>query len=82
MKTALSISDILYERAEETASLLGIKRSKLFTIALEEFIAKYNGETITQKINEVYEKIDKKEFEPHLNVCLESLRNITKNDAW
>ncbi|MDR1948045.1 MAG: ChpI protein [Spirochaetaceae bacterium] len=82
MKTAISLSNILYEKAEETASYMGIPRSKLFAIALEEFIARHNGNMITEKINEVYEKIDKSEFEPHLNVVLESQRNAAKNDTW
>jgi metal-responsive CopG/Arc/MetJ family transcriptional regulator len=82
MKTAISLSNMLYEKAEETASYMGIPRSKLFAIALEEFIARHNGNMITEKINEVYEKIDKSEFEPHLNIILESQRNATKNDTW
>ena len=82
MKTAISLSDSLYEKAEETALYMGIPRSKLFAIALEEYISRYNGKMITEKINRVYEKIDVKEFEPYQNVVLESVRNLTKNDAW
>jgi len=82
MKTAISLSDSLYEKAEETALYLGIPRSKLFAMALEEFIIRNNGNMITEKINEVYDKIDTKEFEPYLNVGLESTRNLTKNDTW
>ena len=82
MKTAISLSDSLYEKAEEMALYMKISRSKLFAMALEEFITKYNEKMITDKINEVYEKIDQKEFEPYLNAGLEPIRNITKNDTW
>jgi len=82
MKTAISLSDSLIEKAEETALYLGIQRSELFAMALEEFIVKYNGKMITEKINEVYDKIDAKELEPYLNAGIESTRNLTKNDAW
>jgi metal-responsive CopG/Arc/MetJ family transcriptional regulator len=82
MKTAISLSNVLYEKAEETASYMGIKRSKLFAIALEEFIIRHNGNMITEKINEVYEKIDQTEFKPHLNIILESQRTAIKNDTW
>jgi hypothetical protein len=82
MKTAISLSNALYEKAEETALYMGIKRSQLYTMALEEFISKNNGEMITKKINEVYEKIDTKEFEPYSNVGLEPIRKLTKNDTW
>ncbi|GHV84139.1 hypothetical protein AGMMS50212_14790 [Spirochaetia bacterium] len=82
MKTAISLSNVLYEKAEETASYMGIPRSKLFAIALEEFIIRHNENTITEKINEVYEKIDQTEFKSHLNLILESQKNVTKNDTW
>ena len=82
MKTAISLPDTLFKRAEQTAQYMGITRSKLFANALEEYISRYDGERITQKINEVYEKIDQKEFEPYLNAGLESIRNLTKDDTW
>jgi metal-responsive CopG/Arc/MetJ family transcriptional regulator len=82
MKMAISLSNSLYEKAEETALYMGIPRSKLFALALEEFIAKYSGKMITEKINGVYEKIDQKEFEPYVNAGIESVRNLTKNDSW
>jgi metal-responsive CopG/Arc/MetJ family transcriptional regulator len=82
MKTAISLSNSLYEKAEETALHMGIPRSKLFTMAVEEFISKYSGQMITERINRVYEKIDQTEFEPYLNAGIESVRNLTKNDTW
>jgi len=82
MKTAISLSDSLYEKAEKTAHYLGIPRSKLFAMALEEFIVRINEKMITEKINEVYDRIDTKEFEPYLNIGIESTRNLTKNDTW
>ena len=82
MKTAISLSNTLFEKAEKTAQYMGIPRSRLYVIALEEYIAKYNGEMITQKLNEVYSKIDQSEFDRDLEIGLESLRNLTKNDTW
>jgi len=82
MKTAISLSDSLFEVAEQTARYLGIKRSQLFVLALEEYISKHNGEMITKKINEVYDSIDQNEFARDLDVGLESLRNLTKDDTW
>jgi len=82
MKTAISLSDNLFEKAEKTAKYMGIPRSRLFVIALEDYIARHNGEMITEKLNEVYDKINKDEFSKDLAVGLESLRNFTKNDTW
>jgi len=82
MKTAISLSNDLFEKAEKTAQYMGIPRSRLYVIALEEYIAKHNGEMITQKLNEVYSKIEQSEFDRDLEIGLESLRNLTKNDTW
>ena len=82
MKTAISISDTLFEKAEKTANLLGISRSRLFVLALEDYIIKHNGEMVTRKLNEVYEKINQDEFTQDIDTGLESLRNLTKNDTW
>jgi hypothetical protein len=82
MKTAISLPDTLYERAEETAAYLGIPRSKLFALALEEFFLNHNATIITEKINEIYDQIDQNDFEPYLNATLEAQRNLLKNDTW
>ena len=82
MNTAISLPDTLYEKAERAALYMGIPQSKLLSIALEEFLEKYNGQMITKKINEVYEKIDQTEFDRFLDVGLEATRNLTKNDTW
>jgi metal-responsive CopG/Arc/MetJ family transcriptional regulator len=84
-KTAISLPNTLFEVAEQTAQYMGIPRSRLFAIALEEYISRHNGEMITQKLNEVYGKMtddDYKEFERDLEVGLESLRELTKDDTW
>jgi metal-responsive CopG/Arc/MetJ family transcriptional regulator len=82
MKTAISLSDELFEKAEKTARYMGMPRSRLFVVALEDYISKHNGEMITNKLNEVYEKINQDEFTRDLDVGLESLRNLIKNDTW
>ena len=85
MKTAISVPARLFEVAEQTAQYMGISRSRLYANALEDYLARHNGEMITQKLNEVYGKMteeDLKEFDRDLEVGLESLRELTKNDAW
>jgi len=82
MKTAISLPDKVFLAAEQTARYMGVKRSQLFVLALEEYINRHNGELITKKLNEVYKNIDQDEFARDLDVGLESLRNLTKDDTW
>jgi len=82
MKTAISLPDALYSEAEKTAQSMGIPRSQLFARALEEFIEHHRRENITDKLNNVYSLVSKRETEDLTNPGLESIRNLTKNDTW
>ncbi|MDP2790687.1 MAG: ChpI protein [Rectinemataceae bacterium] len=85
MKTAISLPEHLYKDAEKTAKSLGIPRSQLFAKALEEYISKYKRGEVTEKLNEIYGKM---ETGTGANIAdietasVESLRELTKNDAW
>jgi hypothetical protein len=50
--------------------------------ALVEYLQKNNRKNITQKLNEVFTDDYYKEFEPIADAGLESIRELTKNDAW
>jgi uncharacterized FlgJ-related protein len=82
MKTAISLPDQVFYEAEETARYMGIPRSKLYLNALLEYLKKNNRKKITEKLNEVYNDDYYKEFELIERAGLESIRDITKNDAW
>jgi len=86
MKTAVSLPAPIFEVAEQTAQYMGVSRSKLYALALEDYLSRHSGEMITQKLNEVYDKISREEFDKEfgrdLEVGLESLRELTKNDTW
>ena len=54
MKTAISIPDNIYKRVERTIKRMGITRSKLFTLAIEEYIENHNPSLITEKLDLLY----------------------------
>jgi len=80
MKTAVSIPDVLFDKAERTAKKLGIPRSKLFAKALEEFISNHQKENITEKLNKVYSLL--KDDSKSAEIGLEALRKATQDDTW
>ena len=82
MKTAISLPDTLYDDAEKTAKSMGIPRSQLFAKALEEFIYHHRKESITEKYNEIYSKINSKDISSIESVNIINLRELTKNDTW
>jgi len=58
MKTAISINDDLYLEAEQTAHQLSLSRSKLYALALYEYLQTHKPEAITARLNEIYSHVD------------------------
>jgi metal-responsive CopG/Arc/MetJ family transcriptional regulator len=54
MKTAISIDDGLLREADETARLLGLSRSRLFALAVGDFLQRQRQEQMLRRLNEVY----------------------------
>jgi metal-responsive CopG/Arc/MetJ family transcriptional regulator len=55
MKTAISIPNNVFERAESLARKLKISRSELYTEAVKVYLKENHIEDVTAKLNEVYE---------------------------
>ncbi len=54
MKTAISLPDTLFERAEQLAQKSGMNRSQLYAAALQEYLDKYDADHITAVFNDIY----------------------------
>ncbi len=55
IKTAISIDKTLFAQANALARKLKVSRSRLFVIALEDFIREQENRELLEKINAVYE---------------------------
>ncbi len=55
MKTAISVPNELFEAAEKLARRLGVSRSRLFTMAVSEYLRQHGGDNVTEKLNQLYE---------------------------
>ena len=58
MKTAISVQDSLFQRAENYARKKKISRSQLYSVAVEEYLEKREEEDLIARINAVCEKVD------------------------
>ena len=54
MKTAISIEDGILREADETARQMGLSRSRLFALAVTDFLQRYRSEQIRIRLNNVY----------------------------
>lgn len=58
MKVAVSVPDELFERADETASRLGLNRSQLYTRAIQEFLDAQGEDPVTKRLDELASELD------------------------
>lgn len=58
MKTAVSIKNSVFERAEKYAKKAKISRSQLYSDAIEEYLAKRDEQALIDQVNAVCEKVD------------------------
>ena len=57
MKTAVSIPDQLFERAEALAERLGKSRSQVYREALTEYVARREPRAVTEALDEVVDEL-------------------------
>ncbi len=63
IKTAISIDEGIFKKAEEMARQMKISRSQLFSMALEKYLRDIENKRMLEKINAVYEVPDPEEDE-------------------
>jgi metal-responsive CopG/Arc/MetJ family transcriptional regulator len=56
MKAAISVEDHLLHEADRTARQMGLSRSRLFSLALQEYLRHRRQEKMTEQLNQVYGK--------------------------
>lgn len=58
MKTAISVPDAVFQAAEELARKLGVSRSRLYSLALAEYVAQHSDREVTARLDAVYAEVD------------------------
>jgi metal-responsive CopG/Arc/MetJ family transcriptional regulator len=77
MKTAVSIPDDVFEKAERLAQRGKRSRSDVFTEALREYVARHSPEEITDALNEAFQ-----EREPRDAFVAEASRRVLQRTEW
>jgi metal-responsive CopG/Arc/MetJ family transcriptional regulator len=54
MKAAISIDDELLHEVDKTARSMGLSRSRLFAIAVDDFLKRHRREEMLRRLNQVY----------------------------
>jgi metal-responsive CopG/Arc/MetJ family transcriptional regulator len=81
MKTAISINDGLLQEADETARLMGLSRSRLFALAVGDFLQRQRREQMLLRLNEVYAESPQPAEKPLLKGIKAKVRRAVK-ERW
>jgi metal-responsive CopG/Arc/MetJ family transcriptional regulator len=55
IKTAISLQKSLFEQVEHLAHEMKVSRSRLFAMALEEYVHRHQNQRLLEKINQAYQ---------------------------
>ncbi len=82
VKTAISLNDSLFEKVETLTKEMKISRSRLFAIAVEEFIERHETRRMMAAINEAYDDFPDEEEQATLRAMLEHHRKFMRDEPW
>lgn len=80
IKTAISIREPLFKQVEALASELNVSRSKIFVLAVEEFIKKYQNRQLLEEINRAYEDLPDATEQLHLEIARKQQRKLVEGE--
>lgn len=81
IKTAVSLQESLFDRAEKLARRMQVSRSRLFAMALEDFIRRWENETLLDDINLAYDEASARDDSPPTGVIRRHMRRMIQ-DKW
>lgn len=81
VKTAISIQKSLFQRAEEIAKEMKISRSRLFVLAVEDFIRRHQNKLLLEEINLAYaDDPDENEQDELRRIQRKSIKSMAGNE--
>ena len=78
MKTAISIPDELFESAERLIAKLKISRSRLYSRAIAEFVARHDEDVVTQQMDQALREMEA----PYEEFSKEASRQVLRREEW
>jgi metal-responsive CopG/Arc/MetJ family transcriptional regulator len=82
VKTAISLDENLFEKVNEIANELHISRSKVFTLAMLDFLKKQENKKLFAQINKAYEDQPTEEESKIMKSMRKSQIKISEKERW
>lgn len=78
MKTAISLPDEVFERAEKTAKRLNLSRSELYSRALSEYLSRHTPDEVTAALDAAISEAG----QPRDEHVVRSSRRLLESSEW
>jgi len=78
MKAAVSIPDDVFVQADQLARRLKTSRSRLYSRAISEFLARHAPDQVTEEMNRVCDEVGE-ELDPFIRVAA---RRVLERSEW
>ncbi len=82
VKTAISLDEELFDRVNKLAGQLHISRSRLFTIAVQDYLKKLENQSLLALLNDAYSDSPNDEEMKISKSMRSKRRNIIGKDSW
>lgn len=82
VKTAISIPDKVFAKAEALAQRLGKSRSRLYADAVSEYVANHDPDSITERLNRVVDELSAEELESDVAFVTVAARLVLQRNEW
>lgn len=81
VKTAISLDENLFNRVNKLAKKMHVTRSRLFTLAVDDFLKKQENEYLLAQLNKAYADTDDEEM--RISSSMKSKqRKIVEQESW
>lgn len=81
VKTAISLDENLFNRVNKLARKMHVSRSRLFTLAVDDYLKKQENEYLLAQLNKAYAETDDEEIKIS-NSMKSKQRKIVEQESW
>jgi len=82
VKTAISLEEDLFNQVNQLAADLQVSRSKLFTLAVKDYLKKQESKKILAQLNAAYNDSSSKEEDVISKAMLKKQHKIVGQESW
>jgi metal-responsive CopG/Arc/MetJ family transcriptional regulator len=81
-KTAISVPETLFQETDLIAHELNMPRSQVITLALEEFVRRYQNKKMLEQIDEVYSTPMASDESESLKIIRSHQKRLGRGEKW